>query len=339
MDVPVATSATVTDAEIEKARRAGWKIVDYPGKSGLTRRVAVCDGAYGQVHYGILTDLSRPCTICKLMVAMREKNCVQNVYVEGRKTFEFVCARGHHYLVSSNKKVITKCPMCSIEDECKQRGRTIIFDSVCTYVCADSALRYHCTHCARDNYISQSKWNSLLAKDSPYKSIIDWCQNGGHFIRESKFCAIVDCINIFEQIFEVRFDDCDDMAAASKRVLSGIYFTGYNRKLKLAFIHTRDWCYDPNDIERKKWCLQFGIRCITVSGKSYESALALICKEISAAAIPTRFDSTIPPTPSGVDTAFYRAKHLLACMLLEGAKDFIPRLGESSEAGIEARMA
>ena len=324
------TTMVMSKKDIAIARRAGWRILNTTEigikiPSGSTYRVVQCDGISGQQHYGIIRDLSSACMICRMLRATQERDCVQHVYIEGRTTFEFVCSRGHHYLASSHKKVIGRCKMCTIEDECKQLGRAIRFDDQCTYVTADSLLRYCCS-CKSEHYITYNKWNSLFSitgkKRCTYKSVIDWCDNGKHGTSDSTFNSIVTCAGIFEQLFDVRFDDCDDMNAANNKVLSGIYFTGYNRKLGLAFLHTSDPFYRKENPQLVEWCKTHNIVLITIEAGAkagYDTMLSMICSAIVDAEIETRFDDCINnEPPPDFDRKFYRKKELIACMLAEG---------------------
>lgn len=292
------------------ARVKGWSVIEYPVSNSQATKgyhVAQCSGTYDQKHYGIIKDLTQPCTICKVMAAQRQK-CAQHVYVEGRKTFEFVCPREHHYLASSYKKGPDYCPMCEMEDETYKLGRTITFDSGCTYVGPETHLRYYCQSCEADHYITFAIWKKLFGTDGKrrkqFKSVIDWCQRGKHAIPEGPFNEITLVRSIFEQIFDARFDDCDDMIAANNKVLSGIYFSGFNRELKIAFLHTRDPCFHEENRPLVDWCVRWGIRLIVVKASqltrtaqvlNYNDPLTQICTGIATLNIATRFDAVIPP--------------------------------------------
>jgi hypothetical protein len=330
-------STTTSQKDTDIARRAGWVIVDYTVPESIRDRsyhVAQCDGVYGQHHYGIIKDLNSSCVICKVMTAHREKNCVQHVYVEGRKTFELVCDRGHHYLASAHKKGVGRCPMCIIEDECKSRGRVIYFDSECIYVNPDSRLRYYCQSCTSDHYITYAKWMNLFSntgkKRKTQRSIIGWCQHNKHSIQDNAFVSILNALCIFEQLFDMRFDDCDDMIAANNKFLSGIYFTGYNRKLKLAFVHTLDPFYSRDNIPLINWCKLRDITLICIDVKprdGYDMVLSKVCSGIIKLHVPTRFDSLINgDPPDGTNLEFYRITKLMACMLIEGQLALKPRV-------------
>lgn len=331
---PAAVARSVTDKDAEIARRAGWQIVNFPFPENTSTDyyVAKCDGVYGQSHFGIIKDLSAPCTICKMMVAVREKQCAQHIYIEGRRTFEFICVRGHHYLASSNKKALPRCPVCTIEDDCKKRGRTITFDGECTYVNQDSLMRYRCTACDREHYISGSKWALLFSekgkKRTTYRSVIDWCQNGEHRIPDKNFCSVVDSMRICEQLFNQRFDDCDDMVAANNKFLNGIYFTGFNRKLGIGIVHVLDSFYIKDNVPLINWCVLRDIKLIIIDVRDvYESALTTICKSVIRLNIPTRFDHLlVGECPSDVTPEFYRATKLCACMLIEGCVPLANRM-------------
>jgi hypothetical protein len=311
------------------AKRAGWRLLE-PGEGGLPKpsnslyRIAQCDGMYGQHHYGIIRDLTASCAICRTLHMTQERECVQHVYVEGRTTFEFICVRGHHYLASSHKKSSGRCKMCVIEDECKQLGRTIKFDGKCTYITADSLLRYYCVSCASEHYITYNKWNSLFSVTkvrTTYKSVIDWCMNGKHNTPDSAFNSIIMCMSIFEQLFDARFDDSDDMIAANNKILSGIYFTGYNRKLRIAFQHVLDPHYRKDNKPLVDWCESRGIMLITIATTSksdYGIMLSDICAAVVDADLKTRFGNYIKESPPDIDRTFHRKKELIACILAEG---------------------
>lgn len=329
-----ATVGTLPSKSHIIAKRAGWRILE-PGEGGLPipsnplYRIAQCDGMYGQNHYGIIRDLSASCAICRTLHMTGERECVQHVYVEGRTTFEFVCVRGHHYLASSHKKTSGRCKMCIMEDDCKKLGRMIKFDGECTYITADSLLRYYCTYCKSEHYITYNKWNSLFSvtnkKRTSYKSVIDWCQNGKHNTPDSAFNSIVMCMNIFEQLFDARFDDSDDMIAANNKILSGIYFTGYNRKLKIAFQHVLDPHYRKDNVPLVDWCSTRGITLITVAATTksdYGIMFSDICAAVVDADLKTQFEKCIKESPPDIDRTFHRKKELIACILAEGR---IPR--------------
>jgi hypothetical protein len=149
--------------------------------------------------------------------------------------------------------------------------------------------------------------------------VIDWCQNGKHYIPDAAFNSIVSAVNIFEQIFGEKFDDCDDMIAADNKLLSGIYFTGYNRKLKIGFTHSLDAFYSKDNAPLRGWCTLQGIKLITINVKpraGYETMLADICTSVVTAGLPTQFDHMLSgDPPDGVSAEYYRATRLTACML------------------------
>lgn len=328
------TSRAITSRDIKMATRAGWRIVDeHVPISTSDMHVVQCYGDYGQQHFGIVKDLSTPCLICKLLNVTGERQCVQHIYLEGRCTFEFICVRGHHYLASSYKKNLSRCPMCTIEDSSKELGRRIIFDSVCVYVNQDSLLRYWCAWCNAEHYITYGRWMQLFKsrgkKRTTFKSVIDWCQTERHRIPDRKYNLIISTMRIFDQLFDVRFDDCDDMNAADGRFLSGIYFTGFNRAIRVAFVHVLDSCYRENNTPLLDWCKLANIHLIIVNThihNGYEAVLMHICEQIATLQIPTRFDRLIDGPPEGVPSELHRATRIVALMMAEGKRTMKHRM-------------
>lgn len=316
---------------VESAVKSGWKITNIPTKSiersiwdapELQKVVVVCSAG----HYCVMSTTSMPpCDICKILEKRKDLKCLQKVYRQGRKTFEFACKKDHRLLLSSYKKNVEGCPACLIESHYLSDKQIIKIDNVCIYETPMTKLRAHCTQCSTEFYVNYGQHRidfgvtgskPPLRKARPQHCLCSY----EHWPQDGINKSIADTLQIIEFIFDQRFDDNDSMAAADEGILKGIYFTGYNRKLKIAFIHSLDHAYDKDSIVESAWCESNGIRLLNISARhdtGNDGLITRICSEIVYKQVPHRFSTYLNDDASDL----YKSKELSMIVMIEMEKE------------------
>lgn len=299
---------TLSDEDIEKAGKNGWRILNISPNNQSGMHVAICS----QNHYCVIRDFSRPCDICNVLNKTgRYLQVINSAYSQGQETFEFVCNHDHHMMVGPSTE-LTGCPMCEMEKNFFENGRTIKFDHM-LFTSEHTRMRFYCTYCASEHYITYNKWKTLFGPNKKPKgcreTVIWWCKQG-HQTSDRKILSITYASDILEQLFDCRFDD---------HVQCGVQFTGYNAKLKIAYNHTLDPVYSRNS-SAEEWCRANGVILLTIRVRdpTYESVLTEICRELTRLNVHTRYSEVIVRKNEACEN--YYAAQLLAYMLLEGRK-------------------
>ena len=281
--------------DIKTAIEAGWKMLNIHGTD--SSRVLLCNSG----HYCVTNNLGAKCLICAAEIFGLSP--IQSVYSDRQKQLEFICKKKHTVTVEVDK-ISDGCPVCTMEEVFQSGGRTIKFGG--TYNSEYTRMRFHCTFCNTESYITHNKWKTLFGPNKKKKgvsTVIWWCKQG-HKTNDKKILSIDTASDVVEQIFDCTFNDND----------YGLNFTGFNKDLRIAFIHSLDPAnarvrqYDMSDIK---------IIMINTTESAYESLLAIVCKEIVRNKIPTRFDSDIMHNCS----ERYHVTQLIAQMLYEGRRE------------------
>lgn len=329
------TEETVSLERVESAVKSGWKITNIPTKSvessssnsgdspELRKVVAVCSAG----HYCVMSITSMPpCDICKILEKRKDLKCLQKIYRQGRKTFEFACKKDHRVLISAYGKQVEGCPACLIEAHYLTDGQRIRIDNVCIYATPMTKLRTYCTHCHTEFYINYGQHRvdfgvtgskPPLRKARPRHCLCSY----EHWPQEGNNKSIADTLRIIEFIFDRRFDDDDSMNAADEGILKGIYFTGYNRELKIAFVHSLDRAYDKDSLVESAWCESQGIKLLNISVSSTvgnDGLITRVCSEIVRKQVPHRFSEYIK---DDTESELYKSKELCMIVMIELEKE------------------
>lgn len=268
--------APITELETKMCFDYGWK-VNSVGVGGRTKcRIYTLECIRG--HICLSRRPEDKCIICKLLYNTKDK-CPQKLYLTGRQTFEFICARGHHYYHTySVQKPTPKCRGCEIEDTIAAHGVQITIDRG---VYSDPTSRLHFTcKCGDTGYLNE-KMIKKMTTGVPLGEKIGgvWCHNHHH---TGVRADIVRTVAAFSYLFECHFDDDDLMQSLDANVPRGARFTGYNRERGIAFVSRKDPSRTNDDLTPEYlWCGRKGITMAVL--RDVGAAPVALAAEICAA--------------------------------------------------------
>ncbi len=243
--------APITPEEVHAAYNHGWKLTDV-GRGGRTgKRVFTVECIRG--HVCKTRQLTEKCTICKMMANTLDQ-CTQLEFIHGRSTFEFECVRGHKYYCEyTSQKPTPKCRSCELEDVTAKIQMKIIRG---VYHNTQSRLCYQCK-CGQIGYTNGAVINKVILTIG----VAAWCATKHKkSIRRDVLRTVVG----FSYLFGCPFDDNDLMYALDVGLQTGVYFTGYNRRLKLAFICGGDPKASSDLSSEYNWCGRKGITLVQI---------------------------------------------------------------------------
>ncbi len=201
------------------------------------------------------------CTICTILKQLRKYDpgiyCLVNKYIAGDKRFKFMCSAGHIF-VAGTSNANNGCRSCNALKCAKNNAEhgKLILDTKCVNVHEDSMLRLHCErliherNCSNPECVALRKRGKLANRDYAVgcTRFVTCGQDFYATPRQLKYVpSVLDCfanhiqptssgiiaaLRVFEMLFDDRFDD--------DTFEQQVEFTGYNRRLQVAFVHLAD---------------------------------------------------------------------------------------------------
>lgn len=193
--------------------------------------------------------------------------------------FNFTCGKGHKF-ISDGKLAKDGCSGCKIQalaiEKHKAGSEGIILDTQSVYVTEHTKLRWHCNKLRHNPKCASSECKPFMIKNSHHPDCRDFVPCDQDFYATAKmmksisiyYCnhdhkwvknhQIIRSLRVFETYFDDRFDDCS--------VHLDVKFTGYNARLKIAFINTCE--YITSNIDKaSKVCAANSIKLIVIDGE------------------------------------------------------------------------
>jgi hypothetical protein len=196
--------------------------------------------------------------------------------------YNFRCSQMHKFIRNSdidNKSAKEGCPCCKIQSiaiEKHKAGPTgIVLDINSVYVTEHTKLRWHCNKLRHNPKCMNIECKPFMVKNSHHQECVDFVPCNQDFYATAKmmksvsiyYCnhdhkwvknhQIIRSLRVFETYFDDRFDDCS--------VHLNVKFTGYNARLKIAFINTCEYITSNVD-KATKICSQKDIKLIIIDG-------------------------------------------------------------------------
>ncbi len=250
---------------------------------------------------------SYKCTICAILKQLRKIDpgidCLTHRYTAGDKRFKFMCSVGHVFVaeVSNARNGCRSCHALKCAKNNAEHGQ-LILDTKCVNVHEDSMLRLHCNRIIHSRNCTNPE--CIILRKRGKSASRDYAVNCTNFIacdqdfyatpRQLKYVpSVLDCsanhiqparngiiaaYRVFEMLFDDRFDD--------DTFEEQIEFTGYNRRLQIAFIHMSDK-HAATYIPAVTMCEETGVCLVTIAKKytGMSDVIGTIVEQLTAAGL------------------------------------------------------
>lgn len=266
--------------------------------------------AKGHKLITLVENMHSWCRICdilqKLHLTCPGIICAEETYENEQESFEFKCPRNHRFIssISTAPRGCTICVMLTIMASKYSSMPGVDTRTVVKH--QHTKIRFHCNKMRHNPCCENPKCMALRNKDTlkfgnspecknfvccdqdfyatPYQVAnmpeVMSCDNNHRWLKKME---VVTLSRMFEIQFDKRFDDC---AGAD-----GIEFTGYNKKLGIAFTHMAEFYKDFNkgpahcvDIARS-WCNKNNVKFIVIARENNKTPKVAVEMNIQLAAL------------------------------------------------------